>query len=138
MIAFGRSRLSSTMVRVGFACALAAAFAPLSSYVHEATVPHYFCPEHGEAMDAPPLDPDEEPALTAPSHTRISRNSRPRSTEHRHCPLVPQRLQPVTRACAHLMVANLRQVASDRAAAPGSQPRATRLILLAPKTSPPA
>jgi hypothetical protein len=135
MIGLAHTPLRSLLARLAFAGALAATLAPTLSYVHEASVPHRLCLEHGELMDAPP--PDARLAPVRWSYQSLSRDDAPRTAgEHHHCSLVPQRLAPAAGALeppgAHPIVA----VATLTPATPSSQP-ASDLLLFAPKTSPP-
>jgi hypothetical protein len=105
--------------------------------VHEATVAHYVCPEHGELMDVPggPVDEPGERALA--TETRLAHNERAIPREHRHCLLVPQRLQPATSAHDGDADAKADNVVVAAVAPPTTPLPHTDLVLLAPKTSPP-
>jgi hypothetical protein len=117
--------------------AIAGTLAPLLSYLHEASVAHYVCPEHGELMDAPAGDTQAHASRRRTRESRWADAPGSSPSEHRHCSLVPQRLQPTTTSSVRPHVARLANHTLPSHARPAALRPPVDLLLLAPKTSPP-
>jgi hypothetical protein len=110
----------------------------LAGWAHLASQRHATCAEHGEMIEVA-AGADVAPAveLARPSGPRIERSSSEETHGHDHCLTALQRGQrtlgstPVTTP-----LATLTPVSHQAGHAPGWQPQP--LLLMAPKTSPPA
>jgi hypothetical protein len=132
--AAGRARV---LHRVAFICAAAAMIGQLLGFAHIAFKTHVTCAEHGELVDA---DTAPEIAQSA-DRAVVSRLAPARANAshgHEHCATAPHRRDRAAHSFVRSVVTSARLAALERRVATVDPPPSIRLILLAPKSSPPA
>jgi hypothetical protein len=121
------------------AVAMAAMLGQVAGYAHLAFTAHVRCAEHGELIEAGPSTASAAIASlgsVAERHASIDAVEAP-GHGHEHCAAAPHRRDRAAHAFVRTFVAAAELPFVARVTTQIGPPRAIRLILLAPKSSPP-
>jgi hypothetical protein len=133
-----RARLAAGCRLLGSVVALTAMLGQVGSYAHLALTAHVTCAEHGELVEAD--QPGIAAATGAPhreAHADVLPDSNGGAHGHDHCLLTPHRRDRATKTSLRTVVATAQLPFVTRHIEANGPPPAIRLILLAPKNSPP-
>jgi hypothetical protein len=128
------------MRRVGYhlpACgvALLAMLAQVGSYVHLASGDHVTCAEHGELVEVAHAASPKGPPERKSGSTFVAASSETHG--HEHCLVAPHRRDHVAQSLARSGITSAHAPVIAQRLQALAPPAPIRLILLAPKSSPP-